>query len=305
MPGFRAWLAGGSAASRPAAAGFGGIFAGAEEEEQAVGGKPRNLEAVWADVDALVGLAPVKRFLREVAAQVLVDRERRRQGLPVRGGTMHMVFYGNPGTGKTTAARLVGEMLAALGALPKGHMVEVDRSSLVAGYVGQTALRVKEAVERADGGVLFIDEAYSLARGGPQDFGSEALDTLVKAMEDRRERLVVILAGYRKEMEALFQTNPGLRSRVAFECDFPDYSPSEMLEIARMEAERRGVKLSPEALNKLSEHFERVDAGQVGNGRYARKVVEEALRRQALRFAKSGGEGVNLTMLEAEDLAVS
>lgn len=256
------------------------------------GEKRRGLEEVWREVDSLVGLAPVKQALREIAALVVADRERRKQGLPPLRQTLHMAFLGNPGTGKTTVARLVGELFAALGVLPSGHLVEVDRSGLVAGYVGQTALKVQEVVKRTLGGVLFVDEAYSLARGSDaRDFGREALDALVKAMEDHRENLCVILAGYPQEMRELFRANPGLESRIAFTLEFPDYSPEELLEIARLYAAKRGWRLAPGAEAALLERF-RQDAyriGELGNGRFARNLVEQAERRAALRMAR--GEG--------------
>lgn len=267
------------------------------------GGAARRRPAaeVWRDIDSLVGLGPVKEFLREVEAVVLMSRQRRERGLPPLKQSLHMAFLGNPGTGKTTVARLAGELLAALGALPSGHMVEVDRSGLVAGYVGQTALKVQEVVQRAMGGVLFVDEAYSLARGAGTgyDFGAEALDALVKAMEDHRDRLCVILAGYEREMQELFEVNPGLRSRIAFTCRFPDYSPEECLEVARREAARQAFRLSPDAEQALLARFRTVDLGAAGNGRYARRLVEAAIRRQAVRAAE--GRAADLVTLEACD----
>jgi SpoVK/Ycf46/Vps4 family AAA+-type ATPase len=176
----------------------------------------------------------------------------------------------------------VGELLAAVGALPSGHLVETDRSGLVAAYVGQTALKVREVVEKAMGGVLFVDEAYSLARGGMNDFGAEALDALIKAMEDQRDKLVVILTGYTSEMQALFAVNPGLESRIAFTCEFPDYVPEELLQIAKLEAKKQGFILTPEAESALLAHFNQVDIGAAGNGRYARKLVEAAVRKAIL-----------------------
>lgn len=257
------------------------------------GGKKRGVEEIWKEIDGLVGLAPVKQALREIAALVVADRERRKQGLPPLKQTLHMAFLGNPGTGKTTVARLTGELLAALGALPSGHMVEVDRSGLVAGYVGQTALKVEEKVREAMGGVLFIDEAYSLARGSDdRDFGREAIDVLVKAMEDYRDKLCVILAGYTSEMQKLFKANPGLESRTAFTLEFPDYSPSELVEIARACAVKRGWRLAPGVEEKLFALFEREQyrIGESGNGRFARNVIEQVERKAAVRIARGEGE---------------
>lgn len=260
----------------------------------------RSSQEVWAEIESLTGLAPVKDALRDIAALVVADRERRKRGLPPLRQTLHMAFLGNPGTGKTTVARLAGELLAALGVLPSGHLVETDRSGLVAGYVGQTALKVQEKVQEALGGVLFIDEAYSLARGGETDFGREALDALVKAMEDHRDRLCVIMAGYTNEMRELLRANPGLESRIAFILEFPDYSPEELLEIARLYASKRGWRFGRGVEELLLERFRGAAwrIGELGNGRYARKLVEAAERRAALRIAH--GEG-SLSVLEAED----
>lgn len=242
----------------------------------------RAVDDIWAEINSLVGLAPVKSFLREVEAVAKANAARREKGLPALKQSLHMCFLGNPGTGKTTVARLTGELLAAVGALPSGHLVETDRSGLVAGYVGQTALKVQEKVQAAIGGVLFIDEAYSLARGGINDFGAEALDAVIKAMEDHRDKMVVILAGYTQEMQELFSLNPGLESRIAFTCEFPDYSPEELLEIARLEAKKQGFSLSPEAESALLGHFRQADTGGLGNGRYTRKLVEAAVRKAVL-----------------------
>jgi len=244
--------------------------------------RTRSLDEIWAEIDGLVGLASVKSFLREVEAVAKANVTRREKGLPALKQSLHMCFTGNPGTGKTTVARLVGELLAAVGALPGGHMVETDRSGLVASYVGQTAQKVREVVDRAMGGVLFVDEAYSLARGGPQDFGAEALDALIKAMEDHRDKLVVILAGYTREMQDLFALNSGLESRIAFTCEFPDYSPAELVEIARLEARKQGFRLADGVEAALLEMFRQVDIGAAGNGRYARKLVEAAVRKAVL-----------------------
>ncbi len=257
----------------------------------------RTAEEIWREINSLVGLGSVKTFLREVEAIARANVARREKGLPPLKQSMHMCFLGNPGTGKTTVARLVGELLAALGALPSGHLVEVDRSGLVAGYVGQTAQKVREVLDRAMGGVLFIDEAYSLARGGPQDFGAEALDAIIKAMEDHRDKLVVILARYTREMQDLFTLNSGLESRIAFTCEFPDYTPAELVEISRLEARKQGFALGDGTEPVLLEMFKQVDIGTAGNGRYARKLVEQAVRKAVLAG--------RVDTLEPEDFAQS
>jgi len=244
--------------------------------------KTRSLDEIWREIDSLVGLGSVKAFLREVEAVARANVARREKGLPALRQSLHMCFLGNPGTGKTTVARLVGELLAAVGALPSGHMVEADRSGLVAQYVGQTAQKTRDVVDRAMGGVLFVDEAYSLARGGPQDFGAEALDTIIKAMEDHRDKLVVILAGYTREMQDLFALNSGLESRIAFTCEFPDYSPAELVQIARIEARKQDFRFGDGVDVALLETFRQIDTGSLGNGRYARKLVEQAVRKAVL-----------------------
>merc|ERR1719188_1376613 len=192
-------------------------------------------EAALRRLDSVVGLAPVKEFVRSLYAQLQLEQQKRELGIdtPGTGSTLHMVFVGNPGTGKTTVARVVADLLKALGLLRTGHMVEADRSALVAGFSGQTALKTKAVVESALGGVLFVDEAYALVGDdGKDSFGREALDTLIKLVEDYRADLVVILAGYSAEMAKLLSTNPGLRSRFPTLLEFDDYSAEELLEIA-------------------------------------------------------------------------
>ncbi|MEW5935500.1 MAG: AAA family ATPase, partial [Bacillota bacterium] len=249
-------------------------------------GRPRSLLDIWRDVEGLVGLAPVKAFLREVAAAVEVSRRRLAEGLPPLVQSLHMCFQGNPGTGKTTVARLAGELLAALGALPGGHLVVCRGGDLV------DAEAVRAATQRALGGVLFVDEAHSIPNRG-------ALSELVSIMESHRDRLCVILAGYAEAVMALFRADPGLESRVAFVCRFPDYTPEECLEIVRREAGRLAYRLSPVAEEALLARFRSVDLGAVGNGRYARRLVEAAIRKHAVRVAEGGG--ADLTLLEACD----
>lgn len=249
-------------------------------------GRPRSVQDIWRDVESLVGLGPVKQWLKEVAATVEVSRRRLEQGLPPLVQSLHMAFLGNPGTGKTTVARLAGELLAALSALPGGHVVICRGGDLT------DAEAVRAVAQRALGGVLFVDEAHSVPN-------RPALSELVSAMEQHRDRLCVILAGYEREMAALFRADPGLESRVAFVCRFPDYTPEECLEIARREAARVAFRLSPDAEQALLARFRSVDLGAVGNGRYARRLVEAAIRRQAVRVAE--GRAADLVTLEACD----
>lgn len=256
----------------------------------------KTTEELFAELDALVGLAPVKREIRRVADLLAVERLRRERDLPIVAQSRHLVFTGNPGTGKTTVARLVAQLYRALGAVTRGHLVETDRSALVAGYIGQTATRVAEVVDAATDGVLLIDEAYALARGGERDFGREAIDTLVKLMEDRRERLVVIVAGYPDEMDEFIGSNPGLRSRFPRVIHFPDYSSQELLSIFEALAQRHHYELTADARDRVREHFEAAPRGPgFGNGRLARNLFEEACAQQASRV-------VRITAVTRDDL---
>ncbi|MEO3945795.1 AAA family ATPase [Gorillibacterium sp. CAU 1737] len=257
------------------------------------------------ELESIVGLSAVKAFVTSLFAQINITQQRKSLGLPVQEGqTLHMIFKGNPGTGKTTVARLIAKQLKELGILKRDTVIEVDRSGLVAGYVGQTALKVKQVVEDALGGVLFIDEAYALAQGGETDFGREAIDTLVKAMDDYRDRLIVILAGYDEDMESFLEVNPGLRSRFPNVLQFEDYSPDELMQIAHGMLQTLGYRPSREALEIMTSKFHEVSGRRdAGNGRFVRNYCERAIRNQALRLSNSRELSVEvLTTLLPEDL---
>jgi hypothetical protein len=240
-------------------------------------------------LDRLVGLAEVKSEVRKLVALARADARRRAAGMKVAATSLHLVFSGNPGTGKTTVARLVGEIYAALGLLAKGHVVEVDRAELVAGYVGQTAIKTDACVREAMDGILFIDEAYSLAVDSEKDFGLEAIDTILKAMEDNRERLAVIVAGYTNEIEGFIEANPGLRSRFTRYIHFPDYGPAELQAIFLRLCEEHGFSLSAEVRAAADAALERLHAAKdknFGNARAARTFFERTLEQQAMRLAE-------------------
>lgn len=245
------------------------------------------LEEALAPLDRLIGLREIKEIVRELYAHAVVSSWRERAGLRTGPVTLHMAFSGNPGTGKTTVARLLAHALRDLGVLEKGHLVETSRVDLVGEYIGHTAQRTRTAVERARGGVLFVDEAYALARGGDKDFGKEAIDTLVKCMEDHRHDLVLIFAGYSSEMNRFLEANPGLSSRVALQLAFPDYTLPELTAIAVRMAEEREYAPTEGAMRALPGILARISLATGeghGNARMVRNLIEKAIRRQAVRL---------------------
>lgn len=236
-----------------------------------------------------VGLEEVKRLVNEIYAWLYINQRREEMGLKASKQVLHMIFKGNPGTGKTTVARIIANFLHEMGILTKGHFMEVERADLVGEYIGHTAQKTRDVLKKASGGVLFIDEAYSLARGGEKDFGKEAIDTLVKAMEDHQHDFVLILAGYSKEMEYFLSLNPGLPSRFPIAIDFPNYTTEQLMEMVRRMLREREYELTKEGEFHIKEHIRKVRQEQektFSNGRYIRNIIEEAIRLQAVRLLR-------------------
>ena len=262
----------------------------------------------YKELDELIGLASVKKEVRSLANFVKLQKQREAQGLKTAKVSFHLVFYGSPGTGKTTVARIVGRIYKDLGVLKKGHTVETDRGGLVAKYMGQTALKTDTVIQQALDGVLFIDEAYALVPegGGGQDYGQEAISTLLKRMEDYRDRLVVIIAGYKDEMQRFIDSNPGLQSRFNRYIDFPDYTGGELTDIFKMYMKKNQYTMSKETEAYLKERFNYAVAHKdrnFGNARYARNVFEKSIQAQANRLAGENNlDKDKLTELTIEDL---
>jgi hypothetical protein len=265
-----------------------------------------DLAAIFKELDALVGLDPVKNEVHRATNFARMQVLRRQQNLPVVQASLHSCFFGNPGTGKTTVARLMGRIYKSLGLLRRGHVVEVDRGRLVAEYVGQTAVRTHAAIDSALDGILFIDEAYALAGRGAEDFGNEAVETLLKRMEDDRDRLVVIVAGYNEPMKQFIASNPGLESRFTNYLNFPDYSPDELVEIFHRMSAQSGLVCSAETENAVLAVCKNLHAArneQFGNAREMRNLFESAVRNQSTRLVSSGQcDRDALTTLLPEDL---
>jgi len=269
-----------------------------------------DIEQVLAQLDEdLVALEPVKTRIREIAALLVIDRLRREQGLISSRPSLHMSFTGNPGTGKTTVALRMAEILHRLGCIEKPKVVSVTRDDLVGQYVGHTAPKTREVLKRAQGGVLFIDEAYYLYRPeNERDYGQEAIEILLQVMETEREDLVVVLAGYRDRMETFFRSNPGMGSRVAHHIHFPDFDVDELMAIAALMLEQQVYELTPAAEAALREYVERrVQRPRFAHGRSIRNAIDRARMRQASRLYDRRGalERSDLVAIEAEDILAS
>ena len=261
---------------------------------------PENIEDLKKELHGYIGLDVIKDEVDSLINYVTIMQRRREAGLPAPDMSLHMVFSGNPGTGKTMIARLMSRIYKSLGILSKGHLVETDRSGLVAGYVGQTAIKTKEVIDSAKGGVLFIDEAYALTnRGGGQDFGQEAVDTLLKAMEDMRDDLIVIVAGYIEPMEKFLHSNPGLESRFNRFIDFPDYTLDELMGIFDMRMTKAGYTMDDEARAALRQYIDiaRLDVKGFGNARGVRNLVDEVIEQHNERMNRT-----DLALLSNDDI---
>ncbi|ADJ29540.1 CbbX protein [Nitrosococcus watsonii] len=273
--------------------------------------KASNIQEVLDKLDReLIGLKPIKTRIREIAALLLVDRLRRQFELTSETPTLHMNFTGNPGTGKTTVALRMGEILKRLGYVREGHLVTVTRDDLVGQYIGHTAPKTKEVIKKAMGGVLFIDEAYYLYKPeNERDYGQESIEILLQIMENNRDDLVVVLAGYKDKMDRFFQSNPGMRSRIAHHLDFPDYSPEELMAIAKLMLAEQNYRLSTEAEKALAEYIPvRMKLAHFANARSIRNALDRARLRQANRLFASRSKTLNkldLITIEAEDIRAS
>lgn len=260
------------------------------------------------ELNRLVGMEDLKYHVKEIYAWLHINKCRTEMGMKAEKQALHMLFKGNPGTGKTTVARKLGTLFHEMKVLSKGHLIEAERADLVGEYIGHTAQKTRELLKKASGGILFIDEAYSLGRGGEKDFGKEAIDTLVKAMEDQQHDFILILAGYPKEMDRFLKLNPGLPSRFPVVISFPDYSADELMEIAKRMLTEREYILTRDCEWKLKSHIERIRNSEnesFSNGRYIRNMIEKAVRRQSVRLLNdSRQDRKTLMTIQSDDLVL-
>lgn len=267
------------------------------------------LALVFDELERMVGLEEAKKVMYEIYALLRVNKEREKQGLKCSKQVLHMVFTGNPGTGKTTVARIVGKIFKEMGILQKGHLIEVERADLVGEFIGHTAQKTRDLMKKAMGGILFIDEAYSLARGGEKDFGKEAIDCLTKGMEDFKNDFICILAGYTHEMEEFLLLNPGLPSRFPIQIHFNDYSIDELLQISDILAKDKEYEISAQAKQRLRNHLFKLQQDlfhdNFSNARYVRNKIEHAIRKQAVRILSTPEpKREELVTLMPEDFAL-
>ncbi|SFA75835.1 stage V sporulation protein K [Lentibacillus halodurans] len=276
------------------------------EKQHFTGGSP--FSHIDAEFSSFIGMRQLKRTIKEIYATIIINEKRNEMGLTGSKQVLHMLFKGNPGTGKTTVARKLARMYFEMNLLSKGHFIEAERADLVGEYIGQTAQKTRAIIQKAMGGILFIDEAYSLARGGEKDFGKEAIDTLVKHMEDHHNDFVLILAGYPYEMERFLTLNPGLKSRFPFILDFQDYDIDQLTKIAKQMLQSREYELTKEAEWKLRTHLykqKQQTQYNFANARYIRNVIEQSIRLHAVRLLNKETFSVDdLIYLTGDDLSL-
>ncbi len=280
-----------------------------EKELKEIPANHRALREIEEELNELVGMEEMKRVIKQIYAWIYVNKKRQENGLKAQRQALHMMFKGNPGTGKTTVARLIGKLFLKMNVLSKGHLIEGERADLVGEYIGHTAQKTRDLIKKAVGGILFIDEAYSLGRGGEKDFGKEAIDTLVKHMEDKQHEFILILAGYSKEMDQFLLLNPGLQSRFPIVINFPDYTVPELMEIMNMMLVEKQYVLSKDAERKLENHLHYIKNNwspiSFSNGRYIRNTLEQAIRSQAMRLLMNNMyDKKELITIRSQDLQI-